>query len=456
MIYKYNETKAIPLHAFPEEAWDSISGGTKEKKLEKLSHQVAWLYAVERKRAAAVAHLPWYLTRGDNDVDRQDWPFKLDLNRLIRQYSLALDLYGANYMFKVQRGRAIEKLRWLHPSTITPEISTSGGLTAFTRRLGTVTDTYQVKNGRSDIIWTFLPDVVEEGPGTPPANVVEHAANTLRYMSQTTERFFERGAIDVWVLFDDQIKATPEDQQRRLFGWLRRTLLGGTSTQGSGMYALPKESRLEQINSSIDKWQLPDLSRQEAEAICIAHDTPLMLLKPEQGSDKAMMEHTRLMWVNETIIPLGEMLADTLNDQLFYDLGYELVVRGEELNINQEEEHIRSQAVVNLVNAGETLDNAYRILGYDLPADLEERDEPESEPEVMPLPPMGFNTDEQETRSALAEEEYSALKRWLKNRDSGADLDEFNANHLTYYDKLEAYSEVFNDGAVYDWRNYLQ
>lgn len=446
-----NGVKAIPLNALPEEAWTHIMGGDADD-VEKLSAQVAWLYGVQRKRAAAVANLPFYLMRGKNEVDTQDWPLKVNLTKILKQYSISMDLYGANYLFKQSRGRNVEGLRWLHPSTITPEINAGKGLLAFTRRIGGTKDTYPVKDNKSDVIWSWLADTVEIGAGKPPADVVMAAANILRYMSETMQGFFERGAIDNWVAFHDGIAGTTSSTRDRWREWFQRYLQGGVKNAGTVEIA-PSSLKLERLNSSFNDMVLPELDQMQAQAICVAHDTPMMLLKPEQGSDKAMMEQARLMWINESIIPAGEQFAYDLNEQLFYDMGYELVVRGEELNVNQEEEQIRSQAVANLVNAGETLKNAYAILGYDLPEGYEAPEEPEPEPQVMPFPPAGFDTDGEE-KSAAWTEEYNALKRWVKKRGIDADISEFNANHLDYLDKLKAYAETNADSDAYDWRNY--
>lgn len=430
--------KAIPLNRLPKDAWEYLTGGDKGE-MEKLSKQVAWLYGVQRKRANAIAGLPIYMTRGDDDVEKNDWPIRFNHKDIFKRYSLAMDLFGANYLFKQMRGNDVAGLRWLHPKTITPEINAREGLMAFSRRIGSNVDVYPVKDGRSDIIWTWLADTVEVGPGTPPADVVKTAANILRFMSLTTEGFFKDGAIDSWVLFSPEISRTSEEEKRNFFTWIKNVLRSGTKSQG-GFWTLPPDARIEQINSPINEWTLPDLDQMEAQAICVAHDTPMMLMKPEQGSDKAMMEETRLMWVNETIIPHAELLVDSLNEHLFMDLGYEMVIRGEELNVNQEEENRKAQSYGIYVTAGMPPETAAVILGIDVPEGMPlEREfelpepEPEPEQEVEPV------------RSVLWESDAKALKNYLKNRGPGTDVGGFNSNELSYIDKLDIYAEVFDE-----------
>ena len=305
--------------SFPESAWNT--SGDNDSEIAELGKKVAWLYGVERKRAGAVAGLPIELQRNGEAVDKKDWPVKMDLPELLYQYSLAMDLYGENYMFKVKRGVVVERVKWFDPTTITIEANDRVGLLGFTRTLGAKKKLYPVKNDDSDVMWTWLPGLVEIGPGDPPANVVEDAANILRYMTLTTKGFFEKGAIDNWVLFGPQ-SSIPQGARKSFMAWWKRTMMGGQERGGS-MEVLHPDSRIERLNTPINDWVLPELNELQAESICVAHQTPYMLLKPESGADKAMMEQTTLTWTNEVIIPHGQRMVDTLNRQLFEALGYE-------------------------------------------------------------------------------------------------------------------------------------
>ena len=302
-------------------------------------------------------------------------------------------------------------------------------------------------------MWTWLPGMAEIGPGDPPANVVKDAAETLRYMSKTTRGFFEKGAIDNWVLFGPQ-SAIPEPQRAGFIKWWRRVMMGGSTTQGS-MEVLHPDSRLERISSDPGTWILPELNDMNAENIATAHQTPLMLLRPEQGSDKAMMDRVTLSWINGVIIPQAQRVIDTLNFQLFDALGYELVIMAESMNVNQEEEVLKAQAVAQYVAAGETLANAYRILGIDLPDDYEMApDEPEPEPMPIQLQqqPELMPEDEQ-VKSQLWHDDAARFKTWYKKRPD-ADMSEFKSNELSYLDKLGIVSEINRDAGIYDWRSY--
>ena len=94
----------------------------------------------------------------------------------------------------------------------------------------------------------------------------------------------------------------------------------------------------------------------------------------------------------------------------------------------------RSQAVGNLVMAGETLANAYAILGYDLPPDYvpppERLSLPAPEPEAEP-----------EIDNQMKQADMKAFRNWIKKRP-GADVDGFNSNELTRADKMAIAYEV--------------
>ena len=220
-------------------------------------------------------------------------------------------------------------------------------------------------------------------------------------------------------------------------GYLKRLLKRGVKKQGE-ITTLDPDARLEQMNAPVNEWALPELNDMKAEDICIAHDTPLMLLRPNEGADKAMMAQTRLMWINEVIIPTGQRMLDTLNEQLFDSMGYEWVINAESMNINQEEEVQRSQAVNNLRMAGETLANAYAILGYDLPKGyVAPEPQPEPEPQTVAEPIII----EPEVKSLAWLDEERQLKRYCHNRDNPPVLS-FKANHLTDTDKIKIAFDV--------------
>jgi hypothetical protein len=382
--YTYNGVKMAAVSSFPEAAWKT--SGENDSEIAELSKEVAWLYAVQRKRAGTTSGLPVELHQNGEMVDKKDWPIKIDMPDLLYRYSLAMDLFGENYMFKETKLGMIDQVRWWNPQTVTIEDNARQGLVGFTRTLGANKKLYRVIRGRSQVMWTWLPGLKEVGPGEPPGNVVEVAANILRYMGFTTKEFFERGAVDNYAFISDSLHALGDSDRKKFRRAWNNMFRAGFKKMGEILY-LKSDVAMQRVNSNISEWVLPELNDMQAEHIAVAHDTPLMLLRPEQGSDKAMMQETRLAWINEVIIPHAQRMLDTLNEQLFEALGYEWIINAESMNVNQEEENSKAQSYATYINAGMPPETAVAILGIDIPDGLSivveaEMVEPEEEEEA--------------------------------------------------------------------------
>ena len=446
-IFTEEAIKMAAVSSFDESAWTSSKS---KSGVAELSNQVSWLYAVHRKRAGAISGLPVELRKGKEEVKKADWPIAMDMPDLLYRYSLSTDLYGENYMFQVKRGQTVERVRWFDPNTITIEENNTAGLVGFTRRVGGGPDTYPVVDGLSDVMWTWLPGMTEIGPGTPPANVVEGAATVLRYMGMTVEGLFENGAIDSWVYFAPKLVGLSDDDKKQYMGYLKRLLKRGIKKIGE-IWTLDPDGRLESMNAPIDQWALPELNDMKAEEICVAHDTPLMLLRPNEGADKAMMKETKLSWVNEVIIPAAQRMLDTLNEQLFEAMGYEWVINAESMNVNQEEEVLKQQAYSGYVASGMPPETAAAMLGLDVPEGMplvEDVLEPEPQPVIEEV------AIEPEIKSVLWHDDEKRFRAWYKKRGSDVDINGFNSNELSYLDKLDVIAGVNEDADIHDWRNY--
>ena len=228
-IFTEEAIKMAAVSSFDESAWSNSTG---KSSVAELAKQVSWLYGVHRKRAGAISGLPVELQQGGEKILKADWPIKMDMPDLLYRYSLSSDLYGENYMFQVKRGAVVERIRWFDPTTITIEENAKVGLSGFTRRVGGAPQLYPVKDGMSDVMWTWLPGMTEIGPGEPPSNVVEIAANILRYMGMTVEGLFEDGAIDSWVIFSPKINIIDQNDKDRYMGYLKRLLKRGVKKLG--------------------------------------------------------------------------------------------------------------------------------------------------------------------------------------------------------------------------------
>ena len=443
-VYKYDGVKMAAVSSYDETAW--TKDNDKDSEVAEMSKRVAWLYAVHGKRAGAAAGLPIELLRNGEAIEVKDYPIDIDIKDLLYRYSLVMDMYGENYMFKVEQGKQVVEVRWFSPSTITIEQNKTG-LVGFTRTLGNEKRYYPVKDNDSRVMWTWLPGDVEIGPGNPPVSSAEDAAMILRHAGKTTRTYFERGAIDNWAIFDDRLYSLGDADRKRFRASWNRMFRAGWRKMGEILH-LGSGAEMQRINSPIAEQVLPELDELQANAICIAHQTPLLLMSPRTASNRSVIDQATLTWTNAVIIPHAEMMLKTLNRQLFHDMGYEWIVNAESMNVNQEEEVLKQQAYSGYVASGMPPETAAAMLGLDVPEGMPlVIDEPIAEPE-QPQPVMI----EEETKSVAWHDDKRRLKTWLKN-DSARDIDDFNSNELSHLDKLDTYTEVFS-ADVYNWRNY--
>ena len=444
-----NGATKVSLLDLPPEAWTK-TGGVADSEVMQLYSEVAWLYAVQQTRAEAISGLPLEVHNQAGDpVEALDLPFDLDLERLLYQTSLALDLYGAAYWFKVRQVQRLDDVMWLQPSTMHPEVSEAMGLVGFKRTLGAKWKMYPVKDGMSDDLgWVWLPGLKEMGPGTPPASVVKDAAEVLKNLTKTAAQFFERGAIDHWLVTAETMPS--ETEKKRIRGWLTRMLRGGVEKAGK-VEVLSSALKLQKLNSSVKEWVLGELTGLKADDICNAYKVPREIMQPRLSTNKSTHDRVTQNWINDSIAPQAQRIARALNKHVLKDQGYELVFNAQALNVNQEDERNRSIAYAQLYAANMPPETIVEVLGMHVPDGMElERDDPRP----MDAPPKvpderAFEEQEEQEPDDRKAQERRRLKAFVRK---GNHLERpFKSDILT-----QAEIEVVTgpDAPFRDWQGY--
>lgn len=436
-FYKLNEKGEVKnvANLTQNMGWGNIPQQSQES-LGRLHGHVAFLYSVHQYRATNVASFPRRIVRPDgSEVMEKDLPFKIDVNDLLTRWSINRDLWGTSYAYKVNDGRAITKIRYIDSETITPEYQTTdnfqtgylrGQLTGFRRSADAVVPVEA--DGSSLMMYGFLPGTREGYPGVSPTMSCRSGALTLQYIDSAQRKFFESGAIDQHLIFGPQ-NMVVETEKQKFKAWFSKILKRGIRNQGDVMVLHP-DSRVEKLNSPIKDWVIPELTAENKQEIADAHLTPLGLIEPERMSNKSLLDRASQNWINGTIKSVTQSMFDVLNEQLFtfYDLTIE--VNPEGLNVNMEDETARTAAVKNLVDGGETLANAYAILGYKLPDSYEVQTQPEPVAETTPEP---ASVDSLAVRSA----EIDVLTKFVKN---GTHLKRAFTSDILTPDEIEFYT----------------
>lgn len=353
--------KAVPLSQLTPEFFTGDGTGDSERLTAVGAYRaVSWVRRCIQLRAAAISGLPFEVVESGEPVD---WPLGDRLPYLLWLAEVALCLRGAAYWLKERRGRMLLGLRHLAPQTITPEYNTSSGLVGFTRTVGAVTTRLKPE----DVVYFFEPSPeVEIGPGRPLAEAALEAARIAHNADRYVSGFFERGAITATLL---SVEGNPPTEElRRLESWWKRLLRGvGRAWETVAVRATVKP---QQIGVSPGKDLAVDgLLTMARQQIAVAFGVPQTLI--EDAANYATAKEHRLSFYSETVLPRAKWMEAVLNEQLFSPLGLRFRFVPERLEIFQQDEAAKAQAVVALVQAGVmTLEEARRQMG------LEEAEEP--------------------------------------------------------------------------------
>jgi hypothetical protein len=256
-----------------------------------------------------------------------------------------------------------------------------------------------------------------------------------------------RGAVLAhWVTADYN---PPQPEKDALREKIRRTLFRGVKSPAS-VEVFGKGLDIKSVGTKPSDLELESTNRGNEEQISVAMETPRPLVTGE-AANRSVLDRLTQMWILYTVAPIVDRVLYAFNHHTLKPNGYYVKSHPETLTTLQEEEVQRASAVAVLVSAGETLGNAYAILGYDLPDDMEPR------PTMAAPPPMPTSnmppTDEGEeqepgdgddegTKSAAYQSEAARFRRWYKRRASSADIDAFNSDYLTKADKLAIVDEL--------------
>jgi hypothetical protein len=150
--------------------------------------------------------------------------------------------------------------------------------------------------------------------------------------------------------------------------------------------------------------------RQAIENIAMATGIPLsLLLSNSANMATARMEYKN--WYDNSVLPMCQLMADELNDNLFRRFGLTMDIRENQTDPDQEEEVRRSTSFMNyagvLVKNGhpQALSIAAQLVGLDMPPSMEYEDLDERDEERIPQQPAPFQAQEDDTQDLPEEEE---------------------------------------------------
>jgi len=195
-----------------------------------------WLHRCVNIRASTMAALPWSVYRGDNavatsdgdnDAVTRDMDWADDLPSLLYLAEGALTILSVAYVYKQRtRGKRIDSLKWLAPTTMTPKW-TADGIQHFERRIGS--DRYILQP--DDVVYFRLPNMLHETePAPSPVAAALADIGVLVNLTEFASQFFKRGAIRATLLTVDGMPQ--EAERQRLKSWWGRAMAGIGNASG--------------------------------------------------------------------------------------------------------------------------------------------------------------------------------------------------------------------------------
>ena len=376
--------KSVPLNALPPEAWTFISGqGPDLAELQTLYDRVPWLYRAVALRAVALPSIPFAILDGEEEIDNSaDYTNKLgwlpDPFALLEQIEMDLVLHSRAILIKDQNifGRSIgDGLRRLYPPSMKPKTAPERGIIGWIR---TLNNRQLPPIDADEVVYISLPDPWSEiGVALSPAQNSLSAAGILRDVDEFGSAFFKRGAVKVTLLAVSG--DTRPEEQEKLEGWWRG-ITRGLKDAFTGRVINSDRITPHVIGEGIAELSDQGLTKEKREDISTALGIPQSILFSTGAVNRAVSQQDDINFYTKTMIPEARRVERSLNAQHFEAQGVRLQFRPQEMTIFQADEEARSSALLNLVNAGETLLNGYKILGFDLPKEVQEdHDEQEDE-----------------------------------------------------------------------------
>lgn len=430
--YFFDGRKAVAIDELPPEAWTFFSGGQDVGQLGRLKEYwrtVPWLFRGVHLIASTLSALPFAIVnRSGKDVDTSaDYSnalgFLPDPVNLLYLVTAALTLLGRAYLFREKNQVRTLDLRYLLPTSITPQINVvprenePAGLTGFIRQLRHGRKLLQV----DDLVYFWAPDpFVELGPPTgSPGQAALQAAGVLYNIDAFASLFFSRGAIKATLL--TVADSPPEGEKKKLKAWWKRFISGIQNAFTAEVISADVKPVI--IGEGMGELADVELTKEKREDIATALGVPQTMLWSTAAAGLgggSVVTSDNLAFYRDTIVPESEFVASVFNSQLLDDLGYHLDFRPETLDVFQADENERAAAYSSYVMAGMAQSVAAQILGIELPAGVEYADLDTDTPAVS-IPPQ-----EQLFSRAISDDlrkwESIARKRFRDNGSANYDF----------------------------------
>jgi len=420
----YDGAKAVRIADLPDSAWTQHAkvGTEEEAEAQAYYKAVPWLFRGVNLLADAVADMPFALYQGENEYDSSEaWENKVGFlpnpQDLLWMTEAAIEILGTAYLLKLRNRVKILSLRYLMPTTITPQIKDPDGLVGFKRQLATRT----VNIKAEDLLYFWLRDpFVELGePKNTPATAALAAAGVLLNLDRFIAAFFKRGAIKATLL---TVEGSPPDSEKdKLKSWWNRVFTGISSAFNTEVISANVEPVT--VGEGVKELSNVDLTKDKREDIATALGIPMTILWSSSASGLGgggVVTEDDKKFYTKTIVPRCTWIASVLNEQIFEPMGLRWAFRPETLDVFQTDENQRSQSFKLYVDAGLKLSVAAEMLGLELPKGVSFDDLDKAKEEAAARAVEQFRQrqaakpEEERERPTMSQAARDDTKRWQK------------------------------------------
>jgi HK97 family phage portal protein len=367
-------------------------------------NRVPLLYRAVKLRADSLASVPVTVTAVGSDKE-VEWPFEgVKLNKFLWLNEASMMIYGASYWWKGKGERTgfLKELQYINPTRVTTQ--PVGSI-----RQGAYDFTFQVDGEnvpKEDLVWYWEYNPNDEvNPGKGAGQVALDDSRLLRYLTLFSSKFFAGGAMPITLLSVDG--TIDENERQRVQGFFRQRVTGWWNA--FRVLALSKAITPTVLTQKIKDMDMSGLEESAKWAVNEAFGIP-QTMTADAANYATAKEHRQSFWT-DTIRPRGSIYEDVTNNQLLNEHTPPLVMTmgWEQMDVFQEDENERSDAVKKYVEAGYPLSVASEILGVELPdgmeyEDLDEPEEDESE--------ENQDENQNETQQSQVDKEDEDLKKW--------------------------------------------
>lgn len=416
-------TKSIDLSA-----WGGIdgflaatSGGTPDTS--PLRKIVPWLNKAHVLTGNAVSQLPYIMTRAGKELDPKEtkaaWGAVKAPQTLMYKVASAL-CSGAAYVLPDVTSRAIIDLRYLAPSTITPQFDPkSGDLIYFQRSFHNKNENIMPNN----MIYFWLPDdTVEIGAAqiTPSTNAIL-SAGLLASMDKTLKTYGDRGFVPpMYAVAEGMPNKAELERAENVLSMMVRGLWERMVKIVNSKSLIPQKlgAGMEEL-----KGVYLEITRQQIENIGAAYGIPSGIFMSDKAYATEMDALIQTWYTSGVFVTLYQTIEDVLNQQLWYKFDIEAKFDLQRLQAFQKEESDQSTSLASLSSTftkyPEASIIAAGILGYDLTdeqiADIEAL-EPEDEPTPDPSTPDALDAPQDNSMDLPSDEENQIAEEMTKWR----------------------------------------